>query len=125
MAAAVILTELNEMLADPDGGDYANVQAAVEAADSVRDAVEAVGILEERIDDIVPEALAVLDAIPAAVDEAIIVALENAFERRVPVVLGWVEADTATIEVRVSEEPHRGDVRVRIHFVSLDGERFV
>lgn len=125
MAAAVILSELSEMLADPDGGDYANVQAAVEAADTVRDAVDAVGILEERTDDILPEALAVLDAIPAAVDEAIIAALENTFERGVPVVLDWVEADTATIEVRVSEEPYRGDVRVRINFVSLDGETFV
>jgi hypothetical protein len=125
MAAVVILRELSDMLADPEGEAYANAQAAVEAADTVRDAVEAVGILEERTDEIVPEARAVLDAIPAAVDEAIIAALESAFERGVPVVLDWFEGERGTVEVHVSEERHRNGVRVRIVIVAPDGRTFL
>ena len=66
-----------------------------------------------------------LDALPPAVDEAIIAAVESVFERQVAIVLEWVERADAPIEVRVSEESHRDGVRVRIEFVSPDGATFV
>ena len=125
MAAVVVLGNLSDMLADADADDYTTVRSAVEAAETVRDAVERVGILDQHPDRVVVEARAVLDAIPAAVDAAILAALENAFERGVPVALEWVPVDSATIEVRLSEEPHGDGVRVRIGFVSPDGNTFV
>ena len=125
MAAAGMLPVLNRMLEDADLEAYADIEAAVEAADTVRDAVESIGILDALEADVAEEARAVLDAIPPAVDEAIIAALENAFERGVPVTLEWVEGDRGTIEVHVSEEPHRDGVRVRIAVVSPDGATFL
>jgi hypothetical protein len=125
VAAAVVFSHLNEVLGDTTLEEYAQAQAAVEAADTVRDALEAFGAIDELTDREAAEARAVLDALPAAVDEAIIAAVENAFERQVPLVLEWVERADGPIEVRVSEEPHRDGVRVRIKFVSPDGATFV
>jgi hypothetical protein len=127
MAMAVILRPVNGMLADPSGSDYANVQAAVGAADRVTGAVEALGILDAHSDEIVVEARAVLAALPAAVDEAVMAALANAFERALPVVLAWVQNDSATIAVRVSEElaDDSGALRVRLDFLAPSGENFL
>jgi hypothetical protein len=125
MVAAGMLPGLNRMLESADLEAYADIEAAVEDADSVRDAVEAIGILDALEADVAEEARAVLGAIPPAVDEAIIAGLESAFERGVSVVLEWVEGERGTIEVHVSEEPHRGGVRVRIAVVSPDGATFL
>jgi|SRR5258708_4041097 hypothetical protein len=125
MAASGMLPGLNRMLEAAQLDAYANVVAAVEAADTVSDAVESIGILDTLDADVAEEARAVLDAIPPAVDEAIIAALESAFERGVPVVLDWVEGERGTIEVLVSEEQHGSGVRVRIAVVSPDGATFL
>ena len=125
MAAVVVLGNLSDMLADVDAADYNAVRSAVQSAQTVRDAVETVGILGQHTDPVVIEARAVLEAIPAAVNAAILAALGSAFERGVPVALEWVQVDSGTIEVRLSEEPHRDGVRVRIAFVSPDGRTFV
>jgi hypothetical protein len=125
MVASGMLPGLNRMLEDADLAAYADVEAAVESADTVRDAVEAIGILDALEADVADEARAVLDAIPPAVDEAIIAALENAFERGVSVILEWVEGERGTIEVHVSEEEYRGGVRVRLVVVSPDGATFL
>jgi len=113
------------MLGDATRDDYANVQAVVEAADTVEEAVESAGILDRlSSDEGRVEARAVLAAIPPAVDRAIIAALQNAFERRLPVELTWVRTDIETIEVRVSEEPYRTGRLIHITFVSRDGATF-
>ena len=125
MAASGILSGLNRMLEDADLESYADIEAAVEDADTVRDAVESIGVLDALDADVAEEARAVLDALPPAVDEAIIAALENAFERGVSVVLEWVEGDRRAIEVHISEEPHGSGVRVRIAVVSPDGAMFL
>ena len=125
MAAIVVLEGLSDMLADADADDYATVRTAVQAAETVRDAVERVGILDQHLEPVVIEARAVLDAIPTAVDAAIIAALEDAFERGVPVALEWLPVDGATIEIRLSEEPHGDGVRLRIGFVSPNGNTFI
>jgi hypothetical protein len=117
---------LNEILGDTDGDDYAAAQAAVEASDTVRDAVEVSGVLDRlRSDDGRAEARAVFELMPPALDEAIIAALENAFERRIPVEVEWIRSDDEVIEVRVSEEPHRDGQRVRIALVSPEGGWFL
>jgi hypothetical protein len=123
MVGAVMVLRLNEILGDTIAGPYVNAQAALDAADTVRDAVEAVGVLEDMEPDLVTEARAVLDAIPPAVDEAILAALESAFERGVPVEVEWSRGDV--IEVRVREETHGDTERVRIVFVSPPGQIFV
>ncbi len=127
MAMAVILGPVNGMLADASSSDYATVQAAVAAAGTVTGAVEALGVLETQTDEVVVEARAVLEALPAAVDDAVMAALENAFARGLPVVLAWVQEDSATIAVRVSEEPDadNGVVRVRLDFLAPRGDAFL
>ncbi len=125
MAALRILQQFNPMLANAESAEYAALQAAVEAADTLRDAVEAVGILDTVDGDLAVETRAVLDAIPAAADEAVIAALESAFERNVPVFLDWVPVDSSSIEVRVSEETDGDGIRVRIDFASPNGRVFV
>lgn len=90
---AVILGPVNGMLADASSPDYANVQAVVARAETVTGAVEALGVLDTQTEEVVAEARAVLQALPAAVDEAVMAALENAFARGLPVVLAWVQAD--------------------------------
>lgn len=121
----VVLESLSNMLADAGTDDYARARTAVEGAETVRDAVEGVGILDEHPGPVVVEARAVLDAIPTAADAAIIAALANAFERGVPVVLEWLQDDSASIQVRVSEEPYGDSVRVRMQFVSRHGSTFL
>jgi len=116
---------LNEILGDATLDEYATAQSMVEAADTVRDAVESAGVLDRLSSDRGrAEASAVLAAIPPAVDAAIIAALENAFERRLPVEVSWLETDVDTIEVRISEEPYRNGRLIRITFVCRDGATF-
>jgi hypothetical protein len=117
---------LNEILGDAAGAGYADAQAIVEASDTVLDAVESAGVLDRlETDDGRVEARAVLDAIPPAVDEAIIAALESAFERRLPVEVVWTESESDLIEARISEDPPDDGRLVRIEFVCPDGATFV
>ena len=53
MAAVVVLGNLSDMLADVDAADYNAVRSAVQAAQTVRDAVETVGILGQHTDPVV------------------------------------------------------------------------
>jgi hypothetical protein len=118
--------QLNEMLRNTDGEEYAAAQSAIEASDTVRDAVEASGVLDRLgSDDGRAEARAVFELMPPALDEAIIAALENAFERRVPVRVEWIQGDGEFIEIRVAEEPHRDGQRVHITLVSPHGSWFL
>jgi len=125
MAASGMLPGLNRMLEAADRNAYADVEAAVEAADTVSDAIETIGILDSLEPDVAEEARAVLEAIPPAVDESIIAALENAFERGVPVVLEWIEGGRGSIEALISEEAHGHGARVRIALFSPDGATFL
>jgi hypothetical protein len=45
MVGAVMMAALNERLGGGNQAAYANAEAAVEGADTIRDAVEAVGVL--------------------------------------------------------------------------------
>ena len=116
---------LNEVLGDATREEYANAQSVVEAADTVHAAVDSAGVLDRLSSDQGRvEARAVLAAIPPAVDEAIMAALENAFARRLPVEVSWLETDIETIEARISEEPYRNGRLLRITFVCRDGATF-
>jgi hypothetical protein len=119
MPAAAVFGELNRRLADPSDDAYRLLAELVESADSVHDALVATGVLSSLGPDAVDEANAVAGAIPPAVDEAIMGALESAFERAVAVTLTWAEGER--IAVSVSEQPHG----VSIQFVSPDGRSYV
>ncbi len=120
MPAAIVFRDLNSMLADPSADVYRDVAAAVEAADSVSDAIAGTGVLELQDDPAISvEANAVIDAIPPAVDEAIMGALESAFERAVPVSVEWIRGEG--ISVSISEQPSG----VSIEFTSPDGRTYV
>ena len=117
---------LNDILRDASRDEYANAQSVVEAADTVQEAVESAGVLDRlRSEEGRVEARAVLAAIPPAVDAAIIAALESAFERRLPVEVGWLRTEVETIEAHISEEPYRDGQLVRIVFVCRDGATFI
>jgi len=123
MAAAAMIPALNTMLGGRDRAAYERARSALADADSVQEALEAVGVLDDLDDDAAVEARALLDALPVSVDESIIAALESAFERDVPALIEWVEGES--LAVMISEEPHGDDVRVRIAFVSPDGSTFL
>jgi hypothetical protein len=120
MAAFAMVPHLNSMLEGSDDAAYAAALSALAGADTVRDAVEAVGVLDRLEDHEVAEALAVLDALPPSIDEAIMAALENALERNARARIEWEEADR--IELRITEEP---EGNVRIVFVCPDGSTFL
>ena len=95
MVGTELSERFNEILGDVSGEEYAAAQVVVEAADTVREAVEAGGVLERLDSDAGrAEARAVLELIPAALDQAIIAALESVFERRLPVHVAWQETRT-------------------------------
>jgi len=123
MAAAAMIPALNTMLGGRDRGAYERARSALADADSVQEALEAVGIIDDLDDDAAVEARALLDALPASLDESIIAALESAFERDVPALIEWVEGES--LAVMISEESHGDGVRVRIAFVSPDGATFL
>jgi hypothetical protein len=126
MVGLEFAARLNEILGDADGDEYAAAQSAVETADTVRDALEASGVLDRlESDDGRAEARAVFELMPPALDEAIIAALENAFERRVPIAVEWIRSDDELIEVRVAEDLHGDGQRVRIALVSPEGRWFL
>ncbi len=102
MPAAVILVPLNQVLSDPTSQEYQNAVAAVEASDTVHDAVLAPGVLGQFEAEVVTEARAVLEAIPPAIDDAILAALGSALGRELPVTLTWIE--DPKIAVRVWEQ---------------------
>ena len=118
--------QLNQILGYVTSEDYATAQAVVEAADTVREAIETGGVLDRLENEAGrAEARAVLELIPPALDEAIIATLESAFERRLPVEVRWHETHDEVIEVRVSEEPPHDPQRVHIVFVSPEGDWFL
>jgi len=123
MPAVVVLTPLNQMMSNPSSQDYLDVAAAVDAAGTVHDAVVGTGVLGRFEPEIVTEAHAVLDAIPPAIDQAIMAALGSAFGRGVPVALTWIE--DLKIAVRVWEQSLGGGVLVNILLMSPNGQAFV
>jgi hypothetical protein len=117
---------LNEILGDATLDEYTTAQSVVEAADTVRNAVESAGVLDRLSSHRGrAEASAVLAAIPPAVDAAIIAALESAFERRLPVEVVWIPSEFEAIEARISEDPYDDARLVRIAFVCPDGATFI
>jgi len=63
MAAAAMLPALNTMLGGRDRSAYERARSALADADSVQEALEAVGVLDDLDDDAAVEARALLDAL--------------------------------------------------------------
>lgn len=120
MVGLMMTNRINGLLARDDFNAYRNGQQAVSAATSVRDAVERTTILDGFTPAEAAEARAVLDALPRAVDAAILAALRSAFARDAPGLFEWHEG--AFIELRTWEEPGG---RLRIVLVSPQGQTFV
>src|ERR1700692_2649315 len=98
MVGLMMTNQINGLLARDDLNAYRNGQQAVSAAASVRDAVERTAILDGFTPQEATEARAVLDALPRAVDAAILAALRSAFAREAPGLFEWHEG--AFIELR-------------------------
>ena len=125
VAAGIIFSNLNPVLGEPTLDEYRQARAIVDAAGSAGQALEQFGALDGLTDVETAEAYAVLEVLPRAVDRAIIAALQSGFSRDVAIRLEWVERADGPIEVRVFEEPHAGQVRVRIVLVAPDGATFL
>ena len=84
MVGLMMTTKINELLARDDLDAYRNGQQAVSGAASVRDAVERSNILDGFTAEEAAEARAVLDALPPAIDAAILAALARGLRPRRP-----------------------------------------
>ena len=69
-----MIPALNTMLGGRDRVAYERARSALADADSVQEALEAVGVIDDLDDDAAIEARALLDALPASLDESIIAA---------------------------------------------------
>ncbi len=127
MAMSVMLPPMNAMLADPASTKYADAATVVAQANSCRDAVGQLGLLEGLSPEVLREAEAVLAALPTEVDQGILVALRAGFRQRSPMSLHWDRDESKgapTIAHRVDEQDEQ-DNWVHIHVVAPDGERFI
>ena len=74
---------LNEILANLEGDDYAEALSVIEQVDTLLDAVERGGVLDRLSSDAMrEEATAVLNALPPAVDEALMGTVKRALARQ-------------------------------------------
>lgn len=122
MAGAAIVSPLNTILSNNDPDAYGGAERAVRTASSVRHAVEAVGVLDGLQNEEAAEARAVFDALPLALDRAILGALATALGEGQPVVVAWEEGDS--LAVRIWEEPG-GRATLHVVIVSPDGATFL
>lgn len=91
---------------------------AVREAASCREAVNRADLLQGVNPDLVDEIHAVLDALPHAVDQALLAALQSVLDRGVAVTVGWELG--RLIGLRLEED---GD-GVRIVLITPDGREF-
>ncbi len=123
MAGAAVVGPLNAILSNNDPEAYGNAERAVRTASSVCHAVEAVGVLDGLANqDAAAEARAVFDALPPALDGAILGALARALGDGQPVVVAWEAGDA--LAVRIWEEPG-DDATLHVVVVSPDGATYL
>jgi hypothetical protein len=125
MPGAIMFPHLNRVFGEPTLDEYRRARAIVDAAGTAGQALEQFGALDGLSDVEAAEVHAVLEVLPRAVDRAIIAALQSGFARDVAIFLEWVERSDGPIEVRVFEEPHGDEVRVRIAVVTPHGATFL
>lgn len=108
------------------GGSDPEAQAlalqAVEGAESVADVIEALQFFDEMDAAKTTEANAVLAAIPAAIDLALLGALKSALGRNVPVTFSWEEENVIGVRITESTEG-AGDVHITL--ITPHGTTFV
>ena len=120
MYGTIFSSLFSRLYASSTQESYVNAQAAIGGVNSVHDAVESIGILDQLdSDEARAEIQAVLGQIPEAVDQALIAAAKNAFSRSLKIRLRWIEGDVWAI--RIVEE--RGWLRITIE--TPDGREFV
>jgi hypothetical protein len=122
-AAGPIKREARRFLDGNSREDQEAAHLAVTGASSVREAIERVGLLDALDDPDVAESLAVLNALPQAVDRALLATLGSALERGVPVDLDWREAGFIGLHIK---EVGQGDAgQVEIVLLTPNGRTFV
>ncbi|HEY1830454.1 MAG TPA: hypothetical protein VGG38_09440 [Acidimicrobiales bacterium] len=116
--AAIAADKVNSLtdVANPNGRSTA--MDAVREAASCREAVNRADLLQGVNPDLVDEIHAVLDALPHAVDQALLAALQSVLDRGVAVTVGWELG--RLIGLRLEED---GD-GVRIVLITPDGREF-
>ena len=123
MVGEEFIAILNEILGDLHGDDYEEALSVIDRFDTLHDVLDQGGVLDRLGSDASrEEATGVLNAVPTAVDEAIMGAVKSAFARKVRVVTQW--EGYKTIEVRISEEPSSDGPIIRIVFASPMGHIF-
>lgn len=118
-AATNFITKANYTVGGSAPEAQAQALQAVEAAASVADVIAALEFFEDMEDAIATEANAVLAAIPAAVDQALLGTLKSALGRNLPVTFSWQEENV--MGVRITE----GAGEVHITLITPHGTTFV
>jgi hypothetical protein len=121
-AAIEVIPRANQALGSTEAGNYQAAQAAVAGAATVREAVENGNLLDSFPDDIQREARAVLDALPADVNQGVLDALRGAFDSGSAVEVAWEQVE---VEDGISHRVESGDGgTVRITLITPHGSNF-
>jgi hypothetical protein len=121
-AAIEVIPKANEALGSPEAGNYEAARAAVDGASTVGEAVENGNLLSGFPEDIQREARAVLDALPADVNQGVLDALRGAFDSGAAVEVAWEQVE---LEDGISHRIEPGDGgTVRITLVTPHGRHF-
>lgn len=96
---------------------------AVSGAASIKDVIERSHFLEGMDEATASEVLAVLSALPPAIDKAFLATLQSTLERGIPVGIGWKVG--VHFALRVEEITDEGAARVDIVLFTPNGRKFV
>jgi hypothetical protein len=122
MAAAAMIPHVNRIVGNPDDAEnYGLARAALAGAGSVREAVDAAGLLGDQPADVQADARAELDALPADVDRQILESLRGALDRGAPIEVRWTEVEAGT---PISHQASETGGVVHIEIVAPHGRHF-
>jgi hypothetical protein len=114
----------NEIHADPFSDAYEEARRAVTEATSCLQAVELLRVLEHESNEVRQEADAVFDALPPDVNEGVLAALRNGFDRKIPMELWWEDTRDPS-DLTITYSVADAGVRLRISFWAPNGRHFV
>jgi hypothetical protein len=112
--AAALVRRANRLLDGTDAEASRLAEMAVDAASSVLDAVERAGLLEDLGEPAIVDARAALEALPLALDTALLAVLRSALKRRLPVVIQWKPGTNVELQIWEAVEGEAGFVGVML-----------
>jgi hypothetical protein len=109
---AKLVHRANRLLDGTDAQEWRRAKDAVDHAETILEAVDRAGLLEQLGEPARAEAHTALEALPATVDVALLAALKSALHRRLPVVIQWKPGTNVELQVWEATEGEVGHVGV-------------